>query len=46
MDYHTVNLLELRVVRLVCKFFLPLISLLHVQIMLDNVIMVMYINKQ
>lgn len=41
-----ISLLELRVVHLVCKAFLPLIRSVYVQIMSDNITTVVYINKQ
>lgn len=41
-----INILELRVVCLVCKAFLPVKHSLRVQIISDSIITVVYINKQ
>lgn len=41
-----INILELRVVRLACKAFLPLIESCHIQLVSNNITAVVYMNKQ
>lgn len=41
-----VNILELRVARLTCQAFLPLIRSYHIQLLSHNMATVVYINKQ